>query len=491
MNRAREATKLRIGGLGGNKRKADISPKKEKDAKKRSALGDLTNAAKKKAAGLGGKDVVAKENKDKVEKPSLIPTIQVQELPRVTRARSKSLKENEGPAKRMDPVPEASKPFAVAEQSNRVLREFGQVTNAEAIGKLTRRSKSITKPVVKQYPDRKKPVSKQENSASSSNSINEEDSLMYHTAYSTPVVESEISSDDSVSTEEIQNRKNELLTEKAKSRLPDGVADFDEEAGDDPFQVGLYATDIFAYYKRREVRFPVKKYLEKQVELNKNMRSILVDWMVEVQESFEMNHETLYLAVKLVDLFLGRTLVKRDKLQLVGTTALYIAAKYDERCPPVIDDFCYICDDAYSQKDVIQMEEKLLKTLKFDIGMPLSYRFLRRYARVAKLDMETLTLARFILEMSLMDYDFIDGLDSMMAASALLLALKILKVENPWTPTLKYYSTYSTEDLFDLTHRLYDFLRKPQAHLKTIRSKYSHKVFYEVAKIPMPDELKL
>jgi len=89
--------------------------------------------------------------------------------------------------------------------------------------------------------------------------------------------------------------------------------------------------------------------------------------------------------------------------------------------------------------------------------------------------METLTLARYILEMSLMEYDFIDGLDSMMAASALLLALKILKVGNPWTPTLKYYSSYAVEDLFDMTHRLYDYLRKSQPHLKTIRSKYSHK----------------
>lgn len=89
--------------------------------------------------------------------------------------------------------------------------------------------------------------------------------------------------------------------------------------------------------------------------------------------------------------------------------------------------------------------------------------------------METLTLARYILEMSLMEYDFIDGLDSMIAASALLLALRMVKIENPWTPTLQHYSGYSTEDLFDLTHRLYDFMRKPQAHLKTIRSKYSHK----------------
>ncbi len=54
-----------------------------------------------------------------------------------------------------------------------------------------------------------------------------------------------------------------------------------------------------------------------------------------------------------------------------------------ERCPPVIDDFCYICDDAYSQKEVILMEERMLRALKFDIGVPLSYRFLRRYARVS------------------------------------------------------------------------------------------------------------
>lgn len=52
-------------------------------------------------------------------------------------------------------------------------------------------------------------------------------------------------------------------------------------------------------------------------------------FIIVLQESFEMNHETLYLAIKLVDLYLGKVNVKREKLQLVGTTALYIAAKYD------------------------------------------------------------------------------------------------------------------------------------------------------------------
>lgn len=38
--------------------------------------------------------------------------------------------------------------------------------------------------------------------------------------------------------------------------------------------------------------------MDRQVCLTKWMRSLLVDWMVEIQESFELNHETLYLGVK-------------------------------------------------------------------------------------------------------------------------------------------------------------------------------------------------
>jgi len=89
--------------------------------------------------------------------------------------------------------------------------------------------------------------------------------------------------------------------------------------------------------------------------------------------------------------------------------------------------------------------------------------------------METLTLARFILEMSLIEYDFIDCRDSMMAAAALLVALKVLKVENAWSPILMYHSSYAAKDLVDLAHRLYDNLRTSQFLAKIIQAKYSQK----------------
>ena len=113
------------------------------------------------------------------------------------------------------------------------------------------------------------------------------------------------------------------------------------------------------------------------------MRSLLINWMVEIQESFELNHETLYLGIKLLDKYLSKVIIKKEILQLVGTTAMLIAAKYDERIAPALDDFLFLCDAAYTRKAMLRMEMNILKVCDFELGYPLSYRFLRRYARVS------------------------------------------------------------------------------------------------------------
>ena len=74
------------------------------------------------------------------------------------------------------------------------------------------------------------------------------------------------------------------------------------------------------------------------------------------------------------------------------------------------------------------MEMEVFKKLNFFVGFPISYRFLRRYALVSKMTMEQLTLARYILETSLMDYELISEKDSKVAAAALLLAMRMKKM---------------------------------------------------------------
>lgn len=83
-----------------------------------------------------------------------------------------------------------------------------------------------------------------------------------------------------------------------------------------------------------------------------------------------------------MDLYLSRILVSKETLQLVGATAMFVASKFDERLPPLIDDFLYLCDGAYTRKEIVRMEISLLKVVDFNLGIPISYRFLRRFARV-------------------------------------------------------------------------------------------------------------
>ncbi len=48
-----------------------------------------------------------------------------------------------------------------------------------------------------------------------------------------------------------------------------------------------------------------------------------------------------------------------------------------------MDDFIYLCDDAYTHRELLKMECDILCTMDYDLNTPVAYRFLRRYARVS------------------------------------------------------------------------------------------------------------
>lgn len=55
------------------------------------------------------------------------------------------------------------------------------------------------------------------------------------------------------------------------------------------------------------------------------MRAILVDWLVEVTNEFKLRNETLHLTVNIVDRFLSLMYVNKERLQLVGVSAMFVA----------------------------------------------------------------------------------------------------------------------------------------------------------------------
>ncbi len=90
-------------------------------------------------------------------------------------------------------------------------------------------------------------------------------------------------------------------------------------------------------------------YMRNQPEITDKMRTILIDWLIEVHHKFKLQEETLFIMVNLIDRYLELALVKKRNLQLVGVTALMIAAKYEEIYPPELNDYVLITDRTYSK----------------------------------------------------------------------------------------------------------------------------------------------
>lgn len=66
--------------------------------------------------------------------------------------------------------------------------------------------------------------------------------------------------------------------------------------------------------------------MDKQVDINKSMRSVLIDWLVEVSDEYKLNPQTFFLTVNYIDRFLSCMSVLRGKLQLVGTSCMLVAS---------------------------------------------------------------------------------------------------------------------------------------------------------------------
>ncbi|CAH1963548.1 unnamed protein product [Acanthoscelides obtectus] len=93
------------------------------------------------------------------------------------------------------------------------------------------------------------------------------------------------------------------------------------------FDMEEYREMIYKYLREHELKHrPKSGYMKKQPDVTSNMRTILVDWLVEVAEEYRLTTETLYLAVNFIDRFLSYMSVVRAKLQLVGTAAMFLAS---------------------------------------------------------------------------------------------------------------------------------------------------------------------
>ena len=59
---------------------------------------------------------------------------------------------------------------------------------------------------------------------------------------------------------------------------------------------------------------PKNKYMEMQPQITEKMRSILIDWIIEVHFQFKLKPESLFLTINLIDRYLECAMVSKEKL---------------------------------------------------------------------------------------------------------------------------------------------------------------------------------
>lgn len=256
------------------------------------------------------------------------------------------------------------------------------------------------------------------------------------------------------------------------------------------YGVSEYATEIFEHLRTTERRTrPKANYMRKQQDITASMRSILVDWLIEVSEEYKLHTETTHLAVNYIDRFLSHMAVMRAKLQLVGTAAMFLAAKFEEIYPPDVGEFVYITDDTYTKKQVLRMEHLILKVLSFDVAIPTSNQFLPRFLKSADADKKTEMLASYLCELALVDCDMVAYLPSFVAASAVCLASYAVSGKI-WNDTMRHYMQYELQDLAPCISKLHQlFNAAPFSTQQAARDKYRDAKMHCVSLLEIPDNL--
>ncbi|CAE6437618.1 unnamed protein product, partial [Rhizoctonia solani] len=257
--------------------------------------------------------------------------------------------------------------------------------------------------------------------------------------------------------------------------------DLDAEDADDPTMVAEYVAEIFDYMKELEVRtMPNPAYMSAQPDLTWEMRGILMDWIIQVHSRFRLLPETLFLATNIIDRFLSMRIVSLVKLQLVGITGLFVAAKYEEIMAPSVQNFLKVSDSGYTEQEILQAEKYILRTLGWDLSYPNPMSYLRRASKADAYDVQTRTMAKFLVEVSVVEEKLLKYTPSLLSGASLWLARLILDREE-WSANLEHYSGYSEEAILPCANVMLNYIVQPPSAHESLWKKYSGKKYFKCA----------
>ena len=186
---------------------------------------------------------------------------------------------------------------------------------------------------------------------------------------------------------------------------------------------------------------PIYEKIKNQKEINEQMRSILIDWIIDVHYKFGFMDETLFMTILIIDRYISTKYISKIRFQLLGITAMLIACKHEEINLPKIDDFIYITDNAYTKDEVFEMENDILHIFNFELLYPSPIKFYECLSLKFNFNKKQYLMGKYLMESFLIDLKWINYRPSIISCACAYIVMKFYKMENyQETYNKKYYN---------------------------------------------------
>jgi len=231
-----------------------------------------------------------------------------------------------------------------------------------------------------------------------------------------------------------------------------------------------------------------------------SMREILINWLIDVAVEISLSSETLFLSINFIDRYLAIVPVERSYFQLIGITAIFIAAKYEESNPPLLIDLVDLCDGAYEREEVIKTEEVMLNALSFKLTIATTNVFARMFLKSVCADMQLAFATMYYTERTLQEYCFASMYPSVIASACICVGVVVLgRSVNLWIDGMRNCNFVPDKQAFmDCISKLIKILRKDcnfttshnDQELNAVKRKYSSDKCLCASLLPLPSGIE-
>ena len=191
-----------------------------------------------------------------------------------------------------------------------------------------------------------------------------------------------------------------------------------------------YMEEIFFSLLSEEKNFLIKKEINplylKEIgcEITPEIRTMVVDWLIELHQIFDFRERTLFITVQILDKYLSKKMISFEDLQLLAITALNIGSKQEEVEYPILDNYITVSGDILTKEELISMENKVLSVINYKIVTPTVLDFFEIMSGICDLNPIEFSQALYLMNIVILDVNMLKYNVSVLAFAILNIVTK-------------------------------------------------------------------